>query len=101
MKKDEKQAVVDIFQLVLIQLRNVAPGYITGICGIMWKLCIDRQITFEDYKIGSKYMACNRPKRGIHYSKERKSSMYWWEPDSREPRIAWLNSRIKLLSNGK
>ena len=68
----------------------------SGICLVINILCSKSIINFNEYNILTTFMSKNRPKRGEHYNKEYRNCSWWWPTGKKEPRIAWLNSKIKI-----
>lgn len=67
----------------------------SGICLEIDVLYFNDVITWDECTKLSGFMSKNRPMRGKHYVKIRQRSGWWWPRGEKEPRLAWLNSKIK------
>lgn len=68
-----------------------------GICNEIDILHFDRRvITRDEYNKLKKFMSKSRPMRGVHCNKAQQGWSHWWPCGEKEPRIAWLNSKIPV-----
>jgi hypothetical protein len=67
----------------------------SGICLEIDDLYSNGVITWDECTKLSGFMSKNRPMRGKHYVKNRQRSCWWWPRGEKEPRLAWLISKIK------
>ena len=66
-----------------------------GICYEIENLNWGHVINRAEYNKLKVFMNENRPMRGVHCNKAQQGWSHWWPRGEKEPRIAWLNSKIK------
>ena len=67
----------------------------SGICSEIEIRERDNVINFGERIKLRIFMSNHRPMRGEHFDRKHKQDAYWWPIGKKEPRIAWLNNKIK------
>ena len=85
-----------IMKKLLIQLRDhiLKNEYYDG--GLCYEIQFRLDCSSKDELRLLKYVAKHRPKRGIHFCREFKDKPHYWSRYLEQPRLDWLNYRIKL-----
>ena len=81
-----------------VGIAKIGVWYISGLCS-----CIDElQLSDEEACVLQTYLRKNRPLIGwirywwMYIGNENYAGLYWWKRYKKEPRLRWLNRRIRI-----
>ena len=87
-----ERSIKELLQLTLTKLEATPKTHVTGICSIVYELCLYDHITYKEFQSLESHIQRNLPSR--RYTR---NNGYKWKPGTKTCRIKWLNKQINSL----